>query len=73
MLYYIAIRAAIYHNPTYEIYLYTDDELDYVNNIFFKNLKDKIIVNIVSEPKSLNGNIIRRFQHKADYIRLYAL
>lgn len=73
ILYYIAVKAVMHHCSGYEIHLHTDAEPDYANNIYLRKLKDSIVVDIVDEPKYLNGNQIHSFQHKADYIRLNAL
>ena len=72
MLYYIAVKAALYHNPSYEIYLHTDNDINY-DGVYFKSLKDKIIVNKIPEPDYLNDKRVYHFQHKADYARLNIL
>src|SRR5581483_221145 len=72
-IYYIAIKSALYHNPTYQVYLHTDAMPDFNNNIYLQHLKDNIIINLIEEPKRLNDHNIYHFQHKADYVRLNVL
>jgi hypothetical protein len=68
---YIAIKAALDHNPTYQVYLHCDDTPK--NNIYFDNIQNKIIINEIIEPKIINNHIVKWFQNKADYVRLNAL
>jgi len=71
MVNYIAVKAALYHNPDYEIYLHCDALPK--DNIYYNSLKSKIITNIIVEPYYINKHFVQYFQHKADYVRLNIL
>lgn len=68
---YIAVKAAMYHNSDYEIYLHCDALPK--DNIYYNDLKSQIITNIIVEPHYVNKHYVQYFQHKADYIRLNIL
>lgn len=71
MVNYIAVKSALYHNPGYQVYFHCDDTPK--NNIYYDNLKNKVIINHITEPLSLNGHIFEYFQNKADFIRINIL
>ena len=68
---YIAMKSAMDHNPTYQIYLHCDEEPK--NNIYYDKLKDKITLNKIVEPEYINNHFVEWFQNKADYVRLNVL
>jgi mannosyltransferase OCH1-like enzyme len=67
---YIAIKAAMFHNPDYKIILHCTEE---PNNIYYDYVKKDISINIIEEPSYINNNKVYAFQHKADYVRLNIL
>ncbi len=68
---YVAIKAALHYNPSYEIYLHCDNEP--FQNIYFDDLKDKITINKITKPGYVNNHKIQFFQHMADFVRLNIL
>jgi hypothetical protein len=68
---YIAISAAVDHNSDYKIYLHVTKEPE--NNIFYDKIKEKVTINIITEPTTINNAPVKTYQHKADYVRLNLL
>lgn len=68
---YIAVKAALYHNPDYEVFLHCDALPK--DNIYYNALKKHITTNIIVEPYYINKHHVQYFQHKADYVRLNVL
>lgn len=74
LLNFIAIKAALYHNPEYDVIFHCDN-IPNDDNIYFNNLKkeSKMTINAIVEPQHINNKPVKHFQHKADYVRLNIL
>ena len=69
---YLAIKAAIHHHPNFTIYLHCDATPE-SDNIYFKDLKEKLSIQYFKDPTYINGNYVQYYQNRADYVRLNIL